>query len=69
MSINVNETVQERFLSFSFIMKVIVYSIALRQEKYELLAEIDKVANDEVRESVKRLEPFLESWDDILSTI
>ncbi len=69
MSINVNETVQERFLSYSFIMKVIVYSIALRQEKYELLAEIDKVANDEVRESVKRLEPFLESWDDILSTI
>jgi hypothetical protein len=69
MSINNTETVQERFLSYSFIMKVIVYSIALRQEKYELLAEIDKVTTDEVRDSVVRIEPLLKGWDDILSKI
>lgn len=50
-------------------MKVIVYSIALRQEKYELLAEIDKVTTDEVRDSVVRIEPLLKGWDDILSKI
>lgn len=50
-------------------MKVIVYSIALRQEKYELLAEIDKVTTDEVRDSAVRIEPLLKGWDDILSKI
>lgn len=40
-------------MSNSPVVQLFIYSIALREERYELLAEIDPLVDDEFRDSVK----------------
>lgn len=40
-------------MSYTPVLQLFVYSLALREERYELLAEIDPLVDDEFRNSVK----------------
>lgn len=51
--------VQQRFLSYTPLLQVLVYAIALREERYELLNEINPLVDDEFRTSVSAVDPFL----------
>lgn len=51
--------VQERFLSYTPLIQLLVYSIALKEERYELLSEIDPLVDDEFRKTVSAVDAFL----------
>jgi hypothetical protein len=62
---NLPQSISERFLAYSPIMQVLVYTIALQKEKYELLAEIDKLVDDEFRSCVRHIGPFIDGCEEM----
>lgn len=53
--------VQKRFMSNSPLVQLFIYSIALREERYELLAEINPLVDDNFRDSVKAVDFLITS--------
>lgn len=51
--------VQQRFLSYTPLLQVLVYAIALKEERYELLNEINPLVDDEFRTSVSAVDTLL----------
>ena len=51
--------VQQRFLSYTPLIQLLVYAIALKEERYELLNEINPLVDDEFRNSVSAVDAFL----------
>jgi hypothetical protein len=53
--------VQKRFVSNSPLMQLLIYSIALKEERYEILAEIDPMVDDAFRKQVNDVQESIYS--------
>lgn len=59
----IEQEIIQRFNNYSDLLKLLVYAIALKEEKYELLAVLDKVVDEEFREQVKTVETMIKDVD------
>lgn len=59
----IEQEIIQRFNNYSDLLKLLVYAIALKEEKYELLAVLDKVVDQEFREQVKTVETMIKDVD------
>jgi len=54
------QELEDRFESYSPITKLFVYTIALREERYELLAVLNKLVDDEFRSQVPTINMIID---------